>query len=61
MTTARLVFALTLSWLAVVIPRPALVAEAQTLDEAVESALRRLPGTPRAPTPTPSSWAMKVS
>jgi hypothetical protein len=61
MTTACLVFALALSWLAVVIPRPALVAEAQTLDEEAKSTLRRPAGPPRAPTPTPSSWAMKVS
>jgi len=40
MAIARLVFALTLSWLAVVIPWPELVAEAQALDEEIESALR---------------------
>ena len=42
MTTARRAFVLALSWIAVVIPWPMLVAEAQTLDEEVESALREL-------------------
>jgi hypothetical protein len=42
MTASRLAFVLALSWIAVVIPWPALVAEAQTLDEEVESALREL-------------------
>ena len=42
MTTACRAFVLALSWIAVVSPWPALVAEAQTLDEEVESALREL-------------------
>jgi hypothetical protein len=42
MTTARLALVVALSWIAVVIPWPMLVAEAQTLDEEVESALREL-------------------
>src|SRR5262249_37750148 len=42
MTTARHAFVLALSLVAVVTPWPALVAEAQTLDEEVESALREL-------------------
>ena len=42
MTTACRAFVLALSWIAVVTAWPALVAEAQTLDEEVESALREL-------------------
>jgi lipid-binding SYLF domain-containing protein len=45
MTNARRALVLALSWIAMAIPWPALVAEAQTLDEEVESALRELVGT----------------
>ena len=45
MTAARLALVLALSWIVAVIPWPALVAEAQTLDEEVESALRELVDT----------------
>ena len=45
MTAARLAVVLALSWIVAVIPWPALVAEAQTLDEEVESALRELVDT----------------
>ena len=42
MTAGRLALVLALLWIAVVIPWPTLVAEAQRLDEEVESALREL-------------------
>src|SRR5215510_12651733 len=45
MTTARHAFVLALSLVVVVTPWPALVAEAQTLDEEVEAALRDLVDT----------------
>ena len=42
MMAARPALLLVLAWIALAIPWPALVAEAQTLDEEVESALREL-------------------
>jgi lipid-binding SYLF domain-containing protein len=42
MRVARPALVLVLAWIAVAIPWPALMAEAQTLDEEVESALREL-------------------
>jgi len=45
MTAARLALVLALSWMVAVISWPALVAEAQTLDEEVEAALRELVDT----------------
>jgi len=45
MTAAHRALVLALSWIVAAIPWPALVAEAQTLDEEVESALRELVDT----------------
>jgi hypothetical protein len=61
MTAARLASVLVFSWIALVIPWPALVAEAQTLDEEVESALRELvETTPAARNLLPAAKAILV-